>query len=82
MKRKLLILLILLVALTITLTTRSVCAFGFCTDCGQQCRNESFHHFNQCRENGGSVAFCDEQQESYNANCQSVFCSGCPFLPL
>jgi hypothetical protein len=58
-----------------------VCAFGFCETCTQQCRNESFSVYNQCRDGGGSVSYCDSQMEQYNENCQAMFCPSCPFLP-
>lgn len=79
---RLLIAVFMLGTITILTLPKTVCALGYCETCGQQCRNEAFSLYNQCRENGGSVSYCDGQMDQYNRNCQAIFCDSCPFLPL
>lgn len=78
---KLAVLTIMLVMTVALIPPNAVCALGRCETCTEQCRNESFSIYNQCRTNGGSVSYCDDQMQDYNSTCQSLFCPGCPFLP-
>lgn len=82
MKRKILVAVFMLLSIAaLGLSNNQVaCAFDFCYDCQNSCYDESGHAYYQCRENGGSQAYCDQQSAQYFRNCQLLFCVECPVV--
>jgi predicted carbohydrate-binding protein with CBM5 and CBM33 domain len=77
MNRKLMILAVMLLTMAVLSMPSSVCAFGYCENCVEQCYNEAMGPvYSQCRDNGGSVAECDAQAAQYDRNCVAVICNG------
>lgn len=60
---------------------QSVCAFGFCKPCEEQCWNEANHVMNQCLFNGKSFNECADTGRHYYTNCTAFFCPTCPVRP-
>ena len=89
LKRKLLVVAFMLLstAALIASDTQPVCAFEYCGNCVEKCRNDSFSIYLQCRNPtngmpGGSVDECEEQQNQYYRACASMFCYGCRIPPM
>lgn len=78
LKRRLLVLVFMLATCAVLATpSDTVCAFGFCEGCDNQCYQEGVTIYYQCRTNGGTVPECQAQEVQYYNNCADIFCPGC-----
>lgn len=64
-------------------TQAATSAVGLCETCADNCRGEAYQVYVECRGNGGSQSYCEQQDGNYYNSCFSTFCSyglGCPYI--